>query len=311
MRLGQLARRLDKKPQELVDFLVKEHQITIETDLNTKVEGEALDVVMDAFKVEVPVEAPKVIERKPIIEEVISEPENEDNDMEETEMDLSESEIEDMAIEAVAAEVTEKDFPEVFVEIEDLETKTEEETPKIEKIARVGEDGEPLPELIIEGGVIKAPKPELDGPTVVGKIELPTIKRGIQFLVTNNDSTIDVTESIYEQRQTEKEANKKKVIEVRKKRKVNEPKKRPRKTLTEADRKAHEDRRAIRKKLEAEKERQEKKTQHYFENVQQKTSQQSKQKKKKEIEKAVKKQKAPKLPEPTTSWGKFKKWLNT
>ena len=310
MRLGQLARKLDRKPQELVDFLEKEHQITIEMDLNTKVDKDALSFITEAFKIEeileIPVETKEEIAElteKEIVEEVydteVAETVSE-IDVEE-EVALSDEEIEDIAIAAVAAEIEESEEP--------IEEKTT--TVVQERIARVGEDGEELPELIVEDGVIKAPKPELDGFKVVGKIELPSTKRSIQFLVTNGGQTEDVTESIFETRRKEKEARKKQAFELRKARKGKQQKKRTSRTLTDADRKAHADRRAERKKAELEKKQAEKRKRHYEENVQKKAAVHSKKKKQKEIEKAAKKQKAPKVPEPTTMWGKFKKWLNT
>ncbi|MFD1553905.1 hypothetical protein DNU06_14125 [Putridiphycobacter roseus] len=323
MRLGQLARRLERKPQELVDFLIKEHEIAIETDLNTKIEGVALELVMEAFKVELPpvdlpeavevpvpieeeitvelVEVPEAIEPVETVVESVELPEIEIEivEMPEAEIALSDEEIENVAAAAVVAEIDAE---------EPTETVTEH---VVEKIARVGEDGEELPELIVEDGVIKAPKLELDGFKVVGKIELPTIKRSVEFLVTNGDVTEDVTETIYETRSHEAAVRKKKAVAQHKNRKVKQVTKRNSRTLTEADRKAHADRRAIRKKEEAEVLLQEKKKQHYFENVQKKTLKSSRQKKTKEIAKAVKKQSpVKKAPAPTTLWGKFKKWLN-
>ncbi|MDX1349395.1 MAG: hypothetical protein R3279_04070 [Putridiphycobacter sp.] len=298
MRLGQLARKLDKKPQELIDFLEKEHKINLDSDLNTKVEGVALDLLLNTFKVEE--EEGKVpVKQESVKEEVVSEPIEEIAEVLSPEIELTEEEIEDIAAKIVVEEISDEE-----IDIEPAQG-------NIEKIARVSEDGEELPELIIEDGVIKAPKPELDGFKVVGKIELPTVKRGIQFLITNSGDTTDVTEAIFEKRKIEREVRKKKAIEARKARKEKQKNKAKRKTLTEADRKAFEVKRQKRKAEEAEKLKQEKKRRHYEEHVQKKAAATGAKKKKKEIEKAVKKQKAPKQPEPTTLWGKFKKWLNT
>ncbi|MFK8046267.1 MAG: hypothetical protein AB8B72_12300 [Crocinitomicaceae bacterium] len=315
MRLGQLARKLDKKPQELVDFLVNEHQIKIESDLNTKVEGEALSILSANFKkkkISKPVAPSKKIDSVQEVSQkdkedegasiaAISVEEPADIEKETEELGLSEDEIEIMTIAAVAAETDVSDEP-----IKDVSDDS-----VTERIARVGEDGEELPELIIKDGVIKAPKPELDGFKVVGKIDLPTKKRGIQFLITNGGETQDVTEAIYEKRKVEKAAAKKKAFEARKAKATKKTTKRARKTLTDEDRKAFEVKRAERKRKEAEKEQALKRKKHYEENVQKKAAASSKKKKEKEIEKAVKKQKTPKVPEPTTTWGKFKKWLNT
>ncbi len=308
MRLGQLARKLDKKPQELLDFLEKEHQILLEMDLNTKVGAEALDLLMKAFKEEVSVESLTEDLPKATIEENDSKAINEIIEEPEEEIELSVEEIEDIAAKSVIAEIDEN-AENVFQHDDLSENGTVEE--EIERISRIGEDGEELPDLIIEDGIIKAPKPELDGPTVVGKIELPSIKRSVQFLVTNGNTTTDVTETVYEKRKADKDARKQKAYENRKKRKAKQTKKRPRKVITDADRKAFEEKRRQRKSAELKKYQAEKRKKHYTENVQQKVATQSKKKKKKEIEKAIKKQKAPKLPEPTTAWGRFKRWLNT
>lgn len=329
MRLGQLARKLDKKPHDLVDFLEKEHQITIDSDLNTKVEGDALDIIMDVFKkiepvIEVPTPEEKAIEIEEIVPEIAEEviveeiaiPEPIELVVEEVEaeIEITEEEIEDIAAEAVVAEIDEEELDLTLENaaepIERITEVTADET-IIERIARIGEDGEELPELIIEDGVIKAPKQELDGFKVVGKIELPSAKRGIEFLVTNGDETKDITEEIFETRKLEKEARKKKAFEERKQRQTKKQTGKPRRKITEADKQAHAARRAAEKKSELDKRQAQKKKRHYQENVHKRAAAQGKKKKQKEIEKAVKKQKAPKVPEPTTAWGKFKRWLNT
>jgi len=293
MRLGQLARKLDKKPQELVDFLKESHQITLDSDLNTKIEGEALKLVMESFEVttaEMQVEDNPVSTEPEIVEEIETE----------KEVELTEEEIEQLAAEAVASEI----------ELEEDESPENEKN--VEKIIRLSEDGEELPELIVEDGVIKAPKPAIDGPKVLGKIELPTVKRSVNFFITKGEETLDVTEAIHEKRQAERQARKQAAIEARKNRKRKSDKKPKRRVLSENEKKQQEKKIQAAKQVAIEKKKQEKRKQHYYENVQKKTIKSSKQKKKKEIEKAIKKHKPTKqTPAPTTLWGKFKRWLNT
>jgi len=317
MRLGQLARKLDKKPHEIVTFLETTHQILIEDNLNTKLEAEALDLVMAEFKPEVipePVEdAPvaKVVVEE-IAEEVIAAIEPEVVEEVEEEAEPSEEEIEANTLESIAEEVfdekAEPEAPEVEVKSENVE-----ESNVVEKSE---EDEDVITEVDIaariKDGVIKAPKEELEGPTVVGKIELPVTKRSVEFIVSRDTESVDVTEEIYEKRKADKAAKRERYLEAKKNKKKNTKPKKQRRVLTDADKRAHQAKIDAKKRTQQEHKKKESKKSHYVENIQKKQSANQHKRKKKEIEKSLKKQ-TPKdnRPEPTTKWGKFVRWLNT
>lgn len=88
MRLGQLSRKLNVKPTDIVDFLQQEHNLTVENGLNTKVDDKHTELVISNFEVieevveeEIKVEEP-IVEKEPEVEiikevateEVIKEP---------------------------------------------------------------------------------------------------------------------------------------------------------------------------------------------------------------------------------------------
>ena len=294
MRLGQLARKLNIKPADIVTFL-DGHDIAVEDNPNTKIENEALDLTLKAFG---EAEADQV-------EETVEQPAEEDIKVEETplaiEEEQSEEEIENAALEAVAEEV--------------LEEVSEDDDSSSAKGIEAGLEDEITEADIeerIEDGVIKAPKKELEGFTVVGKIELPTVKRSVTFISTNSGASTDITEEIAEKRKADRAARKQREYEARQSRKKQSRPKKQRRVLTDAEKKAHQDKIDAKKAAKKAATKKANKKNHYIENVQKKQSAQLQQKKKKEIEKSLKKQK-PKdtRPEPTTAWGKFLRWLNT
>jgi hypothetical protein len=63
MRLGQLARQLDTKPEKIVSFLEKEKNVTIKSHPNCKVEDDLIEAISNHFK--------------PVTEEVIETPKKE------------------------------------------------------------------------------------------------------------------------------------------------------------------------------------------------------------------------------------------
>ena len=50
MRLGQLARQLEIKPEKIVSYLEKEKQLTIKEHPNSKVEDDLIEVITTHFK---------------------------------------------------------------------------------------------------------------------------------------------------------------------------------------------------------------------------------------------------------------------
>lgn len=74
MRLGQLARQLDIKPEKIVSFLEKEKNITIKTHPNCKVEDEFIEEISNHFKpvAEEVIETPAPSKKKESIEEPVA-----------------------------------------------------------------------------------------------------------------------------------------------------------------------------------------------------------------------------------------------
>ena len=70
MRLGQLARKVNVKPAQIVSFLGKEHNILVDDNLNSKIEDATLALVLEKFKVEKKNAAPKVKEELVITETI-------------------------------------------------------------------------------------------------------------------------------------------------------------------------------------------------------------------------------------------------
>ena len=126
MRLGQLARKIQRRPSEIVDFLAR-HQIQIDAGGNTRLEEDHVAMIMGEF-------APGWVEEK----------------------DTQSEESGEMEI-----------------------TSVEEPTATAENARTVDENLTPDPALAEETKIelIKAPKVELSGLKVVGKIELPEIKK--------------------------------------------------------------------------------------------------------------------------------------
>lgn len=184
MRLGQLARKLDIETNDIVKYL-KKQDIIIDNHLNTKLEDEQIELITTHFhkpevKEEVVVETPEI---QPAIAEVEIQ---EEETSTETEIPVQITEI------ATEEEVT-IETPEVVAEEEKKEEEPQQtviEAPSasgvltvmdlLEKAAAESE-AQPLVEFSkedkipedIEATVIRAPKVELQGFKVLGKIELP------------------------------------------------------------------------------------------------------------------------------------------
>ena len=78
MRLGQLARQLDTKPEKIVSFLEKEKSITIKSHPNCKVEDDLIEEISNHFKplgseeIVTPVPSTKVAAKTPATEDIIA-----------------------------------------------------------------------------------------------------------------------------------------------------------------------------------------------------------------------------------------------
>ncbi len=72
MRLGQLARQLEIKPDKIVSFLEKEKNITVKSHPNSKVEDDLIEMITNHFK--------------PVVEEEVIEPKKEQKETSKTEV---------------------------------------------------------------------------------------------------------------------------------------------------------------------------------------------------------------------------------
>lgn len=73
MRLGQLARQLDIKPERIVSFLLTEKEITIKEHPNSKVEDDLLELITNHFAPAIEEEV--VAEKETVVKEIVIEEE--------------------------------------------------------------------------------------------------------------------------------------------------------------------------------------------------------------------------------------------
>lgn len=297
MRLGQLSRRLEINAKNIVNYLNNEYKIEIINHPNSKIPDEVLDEVLIHFKPS-PVE-----EMKKAIEEPT-------NVAIEEEMPL-ESEMEEKSvptpIETTEPTITpsQKTPVEERIEVASCETASEE----------VLEE-----DLNIVDGVIKAPKLEIEGVKVIGKIDLPEQKKQEDVEVNETSTESDITQQEEGEREPTNSNNEevKEVAvkpEIQKKERPKRPKhknptqkrKRPTQEELEARRKAREER--LKKEEEARVKA--KKKAHYEALLVKKVARTKKNQNKKSIaKKSAPKTKKQKLEKPTSLWGKFMLWLN-
>ena len=165
MRLGQLARKVNKNQDEVRRFIEKEFKVELNHDPNVKIEEDHMNAVIAEFYVEEVVEEKpiKAVEAEKVEEPVQEEPKAEEPVAEET-PEIEEDIVTEEVNEEVAVAETEE-VEETTSEVEEQVEETEEELdPFIER--PVDPDAE----------LIKAPKVELEGFKVVGKIDLPVEK---------------------------------------------------------------------------------------------------------------------------------------
>jgi hypothetical protein len=238
MRLGQLARKLDLRPVEIVEFLAS-HDITIEEGSNARIEDEYSTLVVRHFAPGLQETAPEEKEET----EIITEP-------------------------PLSSEITPTEIPIVADQIQ-----------------------EEKPELI------KAPKVELPGLKVIGKIDMTEPKKKEPPSLTDPSST--EPQSAEKEKPLRQEGRK--IAGLRTGRRDQPPRKNPIAIQRENEAVQAEKKR----RSEAEREK-EKRTQHYFKKV--KVSNPTKQLKlmNEEVEEMEP------LPElPKTRWGRFVKWLTS
>ncbi|HEY5826290.1 MAG TPA: hypothetical protein VIT44_18095 [Cyclobacteriaceae bacterium] len=251
MRLGQLARKLEIRPAEIVEFLSR-NNITIEDGSNTRVEDDHTTLVIRHFNPALLIEAegaPEAAKQEEVIEPIQPEP-----------------------------------IQEILIEGRTEENPVSESVPAMEDETSV----EPIE-------VIKAPKAELPGLKVLGKIELPESKKKDVI----NPSDTDQGEVQSETRPARQERR-----PVRNNNRREENWKNPIALQREREAKEAEEKRKAQLELEKEK-----RMVHYLKKVK-KTDQPVKSRKSDyEDQEEVSTQKA-EVP-PKTWLGKFLKWLST
>jgi len=274
MRLGQLSRKVDTKPSEILSYLKNEFDVELGSHLNTKVDDALTEKVIAKFKAVVISESTiKTEDQTDAKVEVEKEPELESDPIEETNV---------------------------------------EETEKPEPIAEFDRDQEIDEATRLSAEVIKAPKVELAGPTVVGKIDLPP---PLEEQMVEIDGVMISKKEI---------ADKKKEERKQKREKRETSKKRTSGSVRSSRIKSEAQLEQLKKDTEAEEIS--KKIAHREKRISKKQKQQAKPKvnptppKKKVKKKTIKKQiiaeqeaKQPKniKPMPTTWYGKLWLWFNT
>lgn len=295
MRLGQLARKYDISAQDIIAY-TKSKGFEINPHPNSKLDEEIEALVVEHFDV------------LPIVEDITEQ-------LEETEIadvphpEPDEEEADSISEIAPSAEDTPMENLEELVEPdEDLapQSETQEErvddVPETEiqpdiKIATVGEILEDESEELASAvSLIKAPKVELEGLKVVGKIDLPEPK-------PKEDKPVEELGADSERRKGKGKYGNRKALtpEQREERRVRAKKKREEKEKWEEHK----------KKLRAERKKKAQKEKFYKEKVQAeilqaKSATKPKKKKKKQITQEVDNR-----PKPKTALGKFWRWLNT
>lgn len=257
MRLAQLARKLSVKSTDIIQFLATQ-SIQLEDTANTKVEDDQVRLVYSHF-------APGLF----------------DAPVESVEEERMQEEVQEPVAEQ-AQQVLEDTI------VEELNPSVEE--PQAIAGSATEETVESLPDII------RAPKIELSGLKVLGKIELPEKKKKEEVAAKEGEEGSSV-----------QEAEKSEVLPLRKPRREKERKPERRSSRNPLEEARERERRALEEKRKAELERRkEARTQKYLKKVQTNTPT----KKLKAETPMVQKTKV-QQPEPTTLWGKFVKWLTS
>jgi len=158
MRLGQISRKFDLKPQQIREFILNEFNITIVDDPNYKLDDMHVEAIQNAF---------------------VSKEENENSTIKPQKLiDIDEIKV--------------TSFVPPINEINENETSITKDTlPELEKSEI--DVFTPLP-VDPNAELIKAPKIKLEGLKVIGKIELPE-KIKIEPEI-NDENSSDITDSI-------------------------------------------------------------------------------------------------------------------
>jgi len=286
MRLGQLARSLETTTTAIVDYLA-ESKIEIKDHPNVKLSDENEQMVIAAFG------RPQAEEKpKPAKEET---PLSETTQNELTEEDAS----------ATHSQEPEATNVESETELQEKETSIAEpssEEKELESTEIVNEDSEPISEPEEEVEVIKAPKIELPGLKVVGKIDLPEpkpIAKEEPEEEADPEPEAETAPKVRYARHQRRNSRPKLTEEQREERRLRNKRAKEKRLREKAER----------EKLAEEKRLKDKKKQHYHQKLQNTSTKVNGRKKAKKP--TPKLQQEPARPQPKTVLGKFWRWLNT
>ncbi|WP_296621443.1 hypothetical protein [Marivirga sp.] len=278
MRLAQAARKLSITTEDIVDFL-EIRGMTVEKDSNTKLEERAVQLLYKHFDIEEDSKL-KGVEPKEDIGTI--EIKEEEQTIPEIDLPKSEGQKED---------VTESQ------EIEETEIESEEnlveEKPNNKLFKTVDELLEGESDNSSDDFVIKAPKVELKGLNIVGKIDLPEPKPKPEV-----------------EQKEESKVNRRKKSHLKTREDRKPPKKRQKRELTPTEIRKREEQKEARKRERVEKEKKKKREQFYREKILKPKQIEQKNKLKKRKSSAVETGSEQK-PQPKTVLGKFWLWLNT
>lgn len=296
MRLGQLARKYDISIQQIISYLDKAEQAYDSHHPNSKLDEKTEALVEKHF------EHLLVITSDPLDEITKEEPEQ--IVPEPTEAEVSEvkgTEIEEIVVVPeketnVTLEEVEENMEEIELPISEAEVQmdieVDDDSIATDRLLELMESEEKSVDLS-KIKLIKAPKKELSGLKVVGKIDLPEPK--------NKDIEKSEEEETQSRLSREDRDDRRRISqEEREKRRLNGKKKKE----------EYELRQERRRKDKEKKERKAKKEAHYKQQLQRANSNKSANKtkpKKRKTSEELENQ----LPIPTTIWGRFLRWLNT
>jgi hypothetical protein len=304
MRLGQLARKLNVKPKDIVSFVQLSLNKEIKEHPNAKVPDELLEDIEQFF-------VSNDDKEKTQQEIPHSNSEEQNNDVEKTAEVKESTELEKQNNKA-ASNLTSTE-----PETEENPIKTDNEKIPASNDIPLLTDEDPESEAVeinLVDGIIKAPKVEVPGIKVVGKIDLPEEKKEqeeeeeLDVSNENIEPNTSISEDTGNTEAPNAANNKTKQAYPKKKRKRKKPN-----SLSFEEREKQEKER-YEKLQKAKKEREKKKKRKHYETqvlAKQKQVQQKNTKKKKKHSPSKAQIRQEQRPEPKTLWGKFLRWLNT
>jgi hypothetical protein len=278
MRLAQAARKLSITTEDIVDFL-EIRGVSIEKDSNTKLDEEAVEILYKYFEIEeesaIKVEEDYKKNKSDVQEEELEGESEEGNEESEVKQESEKSVEEEKVI----------PLNEAQPDVEDRAISIKKSFKTVDELLE-GDDENPNDDF-----VIKAPKVELRGLNVVGKIDLPEPKPK-----SKPDQKAEIDQ--------------KRGQIVSKKRPQRSPKNKQKRELSPSEIRKREVDREARKQERIKKEKKRKREEFYKEKIlkPKQIEQQNKPKKRKSLVEEASNQKKP---TPKTVFGKFWRWLNT